>query len=215
MPDKITKSTGPVTPAGKIRSAQNSTKHGLRSAVLILNDDEQKQYDQLYSSFKSEIMPSGVVETFNFEKLVRAAWMLRRAENKIAELGADGIDPFEDEAALNKLELYERYRTRYEASYYRAIRELRIEQTTRLLQMALPAPLNESALPVLANPTQIVQLAKRTAKGWENQAITQFVDQNGAPIHDPDAKTDRPVRFEDFLKDSEKPKFDPKPPRAA
>jgi hypothetical protein len=81
--------------------------------------------------------------------------------------------------------------------------------------MALPAPLNESALPVLANPTQIVQLAKRTAQGWENQAITQFVDQNGAPIHDLDAKTDRPVRFEDFLKDSEKPKFDPKRPKAA
>jgi hypothetical protein len=60
-----------------------------------------------------------------------------------------------------------------------------------------------------------VQLAKRTAKGWENQAITQFVDQNGAPILDPDTKTDRPLRFEDFLKDSEKPKFDPKPPRAA
>ncbi|MFN0167601.1 MAG: hypothetical protein ACKV22_14320, partial [Bryobacteraceae bacterium] len=52
------KSTGPKTPAGKVRSSQNALRHGLASRQIVLNTEDEAAFQALYAEFLDEYQPS-------------------------------------------------------------------------------------------------------------------------------------------------------------
>ncbi|MBM3810711.1 MAG: hypothetical protein FJW20_03635 [Acidimicrobiia bacterium] len=174
------RSRGPVTEEGKAISSQNSLKHGLRARNLILSKEEEQDFDVYVDNLLEEVKPLGQLEFTLFQQMVRAGWELRRIELKLASFTVDPLDNF---AAREKYELFHRYHSRLETSYYRAQKELRILQTNRVLQTSLPAPLEHGTLPGLASVVQVAQMAKRTHKQFNSIAINKLIEHSnpGAP----------------------------------
>ena len=84
------RSTGPKTPEGKARSAQNALKHGIRAQAIIssqielLNEDAQ-EFADLVQSLVDDLQPEGAVEEMCVETIAISLWRLRRIVH--AELG--------------------------------------------------------------------------------------------------------------------------------
>jgi hypothetical protein len=79
------KSRGPITPAGRARSSQNATRHGLatRTAALppasvVLPDESRADFQRLLDSYLDQFSPAGPVEVELVEAMVSARWRLRR-----------------------------------------------------------------------------------------------------------------------------------------
>ena len=143
-------STGPRTPEGKARVAQNAIKHGLTSKHLIIRPEEQDEFDDLQTSLYLELDPQGAVETVTFHDLIHAAWNLHRLRRMEVE-----CDPADFAAA----ERISRYLSRTQRAYYRAIKELRTLQTNRALRGRKILPDEAPHIPAL---TDITQFSKHT-----------------------------------------------------
>src|SRR5205809_2741732 len=74
------KSTGPRTVAGKARSARNATSHGLYCAALVLPGESHELFHNLRQSYISTLKPQNLVELLIVDRLVAAAWKLRRLQ---------------------------------------------------------------------------------------------------------------------------------------
>src|SRR3954447_20217598 len=74
------KSTGPRTAEGKARSAQNATSHGLYCAALVLPGESHELFHDLRQSYISTMKPQNLVELLVVDRLVAAAWKLRRSQ---------------------------------------------------------------------------------------------------------------------------------------
>lgn len=96
-------STGPRTPEGKARSAQNSTTHGLFSKRDFVRSRETAEYEELTASMLDELRPETVLERTLAAEIVSAAWRLHRCarlESSFAEFGVNPVDPMEDDITL-------------------------------------------------------------------------------------------------------------------
>jgi len=117
---------GPKTDAGKTRSSQNSTKHGLRSKALILPDETQEQFDEVERGWYEEFEPEGHAETTLVDVLVLNDWLRRRAlrramEAEAAAVEACGAEPHAWSAEhRHTFELMQRYKTTAERAFYRS-----------------------------------------------------------------------------------------------
>ncbi len=67
-------STGPRTPKGKAKSAQNARKHGLTAADLLIGPEDRAEFDETLAEFRDEIEPTGPLQHSLFDQLVSAAW---------------------------------------------------------------------------------------------------------------------------------------------
>ncbi len=85
-------STGPKTPEGKARSAQNATKHGLQARHL-LPDENPDAFTQLKDVYFSEYPPRNVWEFDVLEDIVWAKWMKLRHRNTEAAVLTLLADP--------------------------------------------------------------------------------------------------------------------------
>ncbi|MFN0169434.1 MAG: hypothetical protein ACKV22_23675 [Bryobacteraceae bacterium] len=74
------KSTGPKTPAGKVRSSQNALRHGLASRQIVLNTEEETAFQALYAEFLDEYKPSDATGRTLVQEVSIAAWRLRRIQ---------------------------------------------------------------------------------------------------------------------------------------
>ncbi|MCC6366012.1 MAG: hypothetical protein IT165_21050 [Bryobacterales bacterium] len=72
------KSHGPITPEGKQRSSLNGITHGLASKCVVLANESQQAYDELFAAFHSEWQPASVTETTLLTEMVNSYWRLRR-----------------------------------------------------------------------------------------------------------------------------------------
>lgn len=72
------KSKGPVTPAGKARSSQNATIHGL-TANLALKAESHPEFACLAQAYFDQHQPVGEAETHCVEILVSCHWRQNRA----------------------------------------------------------------------------------------------------------------------------------------
>lgn len=72
------KGTGPRTMAGKTRSTQNSTKHGIFSKVVLLKDEPRDEYESLLNSLRNDLQPVGTLEIVLVDKLSSLLWRQRR-----------------------------------------------------------------------------------------------------------------------------------------
>ena len=94
------KSTGPRTVEGKSASRQNALKHGVDAASLIIPGEDPALYDQLAAEYVRDLCPSGPLEHFQVDTLVRTDWQRRRLQRIEAKLyrqlleegGSDDLD---------------------------------------------------------------------------------------------------------------------------
>ena len=81
-------STGPQTESGKLRSSQNSFKHGLTAATLILPEDEMEVYRQFSAGIKSSLAPVGILEEQLAQIIADTHWRVSRVPALEANLFA-------------------------------------------------------------------------------------------------------------------------------
>ena len=72
------KSHGPITPEGKKRSSLNGITHGLASKCVVLANESQEAYENLFAAFQAEWQPASVTEASLLTEMVNAYWRLRR-----------------------------------------------------------------------------------------------------------------------------------------
>ncbi len=73
------KSTGPRTPQGKAKVAQNAVKHGLLARSAVLQGEEWEEYTCFSEELLDELYPDGMVEQELANRIVDLSWRLRRA----------------------------------------------------------------------------------------------------------------------------------------
>ena len=73
------KSTGPRTPQGKARSSMNALVHGLSAKSIVLPNEDRRAYQRFARAMRRDLEPSGAMETVLVERVIQAAWRLRRA----------------------------------------------------------------------------------------------------------------------------------------
>jgi hypothetical protein len=130
-------STGPKSPAGKSASSRNATQHGLSAAFTVLPHENQQEFDEGLTKYRTEFAPVGEHESFLVELMAQARWRLQRIERLEAEAyeevltepGNAGRSP--DGRILsamgspgNVFDKLRRYAAAAERSYHKAHREL-------------------------------------------------------------------------------------------
>ena len=154
-------STGPQTPEGKARSAQNARKHCLTAADLIIGPEDREEFDIMLAGFHSDVAPQGALQQTLFDELVAAAWNLRRIRRMQTELCAGAatyLDLLNDDALQTKLDRLARHQSRIERTFHRSLKELKSLQTNQAIGRLIPQEIREN-MPPLASKNEI---AKRT-----------------------------------------------------
>ena len=131
------KSTGPRTPAGRAACRLNALKHGLAAADVILPSlEEQTAFAQLRAAFEQEYQPATPTEQQTLHNLVAARWRFERAQRLESQFFNDKIDDddsphdaivlifHDDSQTSNSLAKIARYETRFERTFYKALKEL-------------------------------------------------------------------------------------------
>lgn len=72
------KSTGPKTEIGKSISSKNATVYGLRSALPVIDGEDPAEYNDFRNDMIAQFEPVGPMETLLVDRIVHAAWRIRR-----------------------------------------------------------------------------------------------------------------------------------------
>jgi hypothetical protein len=128
-------SAGPVSDAGKARSALNATRHGLCGrSFFLLPDEDPAEYARHETLWLSTWRPRDALEREAALAAIRALWREERADRLEVQVLNDlfGAEAIEDEAeakavkqaAWRALSTLLRYRARIQREHDRARREL-------------------------------------------------------------------------------------------
>ncbi len=136
------KSHGPSSPEGRAISSQNATRHGLLSQSLLLDGESKERFDLLLASLRDEFQPRTNTEANLVETLATARWRQLRAcalecaiineEIRNQAQNTEHLDPATRAATAirtlgdhsSQLEIINRYETRFERQYDRALDRL-------------------------------------------------------------------------------------------
>jgi hypothetical protein len=160
-------STGPRTPEGKARAAQNALRHGLTASHLVVAPGRQEELEALRAALLEELDPQGITEVLTFNEILHAAWNLHRFR-LIEARHAAGPDALDDPAKAAFLDRLGRYQARAQRAYFRALNELRTLQTNRTLRSVKLTEEEEREVPVLAD---VNELTKQTHSEVTAQAL--------------------------------------------
>ncbi len=72
------KSTGPITPAGKAKVAQNARKHGLTARQIVLPGESEEDYEHLLSAYLDQFQPETPLEFELVTVMAASRWRHRR-----------------------------------------------------------------------------------------------------------------------------------------
>jgi hypothetical protein len=72
---------GVKTEEGKAISKMNALKHGLLSREVLLEGDDQNQFQLLRTKLNNELIPVGMFEELLVDRIVSGFWRLKRALN--------------------------------------------------------------------------------------------------------------------------------------
>ena len=144
------KSTGPRTLEGKAKASKNAFKHGLLSSEVLLEDDNKEQFEQFGERLLTDLSPEGELEDMLADRIVAAAWRLRRTvrierEMLAADLGEGpqfGPKHSDTDSTLGRcvamdMAQYDtygklcRYEAHIERGLYKALHELQRLQAAR------------------------------------------------------------------------------------
>lgn len=138
------KSTGPKTVEGKAHACLNSLKHGLLTKDLLIREEKPKDLQSFRDKIYCSLCPQGAMEELFVEKIVNAAWRLRRlakAESEFLDNG-DSYSRISLEQAFrgnngNALHVLSRYEASLERTFYKAVHELQRVQAMRMGQVVV------------------------------------------------------------------------------
>ncbi len=144
------RSTGPITPEGKKRSALNSLKHGFTAQCVTISADDIQNYKAHLASFHDEHKPATPTETFLVESLAEISWTVSRIraqeQNYMSLVGQTVRVPCESPSAdvntvmaqaynlkndLAQIDLLSRYEQRKMRVFREALRDLTALQANR------------------------------------------------------------------------------------
>ncbi len=123
---------------GKAIARQNATKHGLLTQNLIVLDEDPHELCDLRERLYSALSPQGALEELIVEKIINAAWRLKRLvgvehdtiEHKSVFGNASAYRAFHEQAStILTIACYE---AAMERTFYRALHELQRLQAMRL-----------------------------------------------------------------------------------
>jgi hypothetical protein len=131
-------STGPVDTS---RTKFNGTQHGLTSKQTVIPGESQAEYDAFNTGLMKDLRPGSETEKLLAERIVAAAWRLRRftrietaffnsridaylEANSDQDPDAALANLFSDRAEAHKMRLFLRYQTAVQREYDTAVRQL-------------------------------------------------------------------------------------------
>jgi len=86
------KSTGPKSAVGKARSAVNAVSHGLTAEHVLIPGEDSEAFEAFREDLLADLAPLGAKEELLADRIVSAAWRLRRAgrmEGQVIEQGLE------------------------------------------------------------------------------------------------------------------------------
>ena len=126
------KCTGPRTEAGKAAAALNALRHGLLARELLVKGESAEDLTAFAEGVRARLAPVGELEIFVVNRVIAAAWRLRRAV--AVETAFFSTENAPDGAAqdrLGKMRLLSRYEVTLERSLYQALDQLQTLQHRR------------------------------------------------------------------------------------
>jgi len=147
------KSTGPKTPEGKARAAQNALKYGFYSKEFIVREEDLEDFEQMRECLHNEVRSVSPVASEFFMQMLHASWNLHRLRQIEERIYCEHDNPFGDENISRQLETLARHRTRFERTYSRALKELRDHETNLALYHALDEIPGD--IPPIARPLEL------------------------------------------------------------
>jgi hypothetical protein len=146
------KSTGAVTPEGRANSSQNAIRHGILAESIVLDGESAERFSEVLSTLQEELQPASPIESRYVETMALAEWRRLRLiclekeqmtietrRQEAADLGnlnndgetevsstrytALAFRALSDESRAQ--ELLNRYESRYDRQYQRALNGLR------------------------------------------------------------------------------------------
>jgi hypothetical protein len=96
------KSTGPRTPDGKSRAAQNAVTHGAFAQNLFLPHEDKEHFAQHYCSMLKSLHPTNPIQTFLAQRIIALAWRLNRLNAAESHLHFTRIAQFHENLAKIK-----------------------------------------------------------------------------------------------------------------
>jgi hypothetical protein len=168
-------STGPTTAEGKAIASQNSTKHGLTSAKVVVPGESQEEFDKYREDMLESLNPQSVFEDELADRVVAAYWRLQRffrlenaffderitaiqQETGIGSPSAAGAMLFTDPEQMKRMSLLMRYMKATQRECDKSMAELQKEQKRRQ-----QAEFEQAAL------EQMVDNAKKASVGSVSQ----------------------------------------------
>ena len=128
------KSTGPQSPEGKQRVAQNRTKHGLAGGHVVLPGEDQSAFDDLLATLIDNWQPHSETEAFLVDTMAFNQWrLIRIGRMEHASL----LRKHESRGELSltmEVEDLSRYEGRSRRAYYGALNMLMKLQAARQKQ---------------------------------------------------------------------------------
>jgi hypothetical protein len=174
---------GCKTDQGKAASARNATRHGLTSKMVVLADEDQAEFDELASRYEWQYSPSTPEQCFLVQQLAESEWRLRRARRLETAFFNQHTDEeiLNDKSVADALARLTRYETAIERSYYKALKEVRSQMTSRktevknALEAVLNAPLpiskrSEMLMASFGTTPDLTPAADQTRKQSKNSA---------------------------------------------
>ena len=135
------KSTGAWTEEGKAIVAANALTHGLSSERIIVPGEDAGEFEQFAAAMMAQLAPASPLERVFAERVVQAAWRLRRAirlEQEIITADYDGRNYYTvgktvgaSMAQTDKYGRLCRYESHVERAMYKALHELQRLQAVR------------------------------------------------------------------------------------
>ena len=115
----------PRTVAGKAASSLNASRHGLLARELLVKGESKGNFAIFAAGVRERLAPDGELEIFVVNRVISAAWRLRRAVAVEAALfttdkGHIGAVP----DGLGKMQILSRYEVALERSLYKALESL-------------------------------------------------------------------------------------------
>jgi hypothetical protein len=184
------KSHGPTTPDGKKRSSQNAVQHGLLAECVLLTGEDAKNFEILVQNHKRRFQPADGIEFGIIEEMCSAYWRLHRVwtiethtlNRQISTQPAGSpvlrlVNASSELASQPGTALMQRYETRLQNMYARAIRTFKVLRT-------IPVPDQDDASPDQENGPN-TELPKEPSPISEHPVpaapqLLQPVDSNGA-----------------------------------
>jgi len=114
-------------------SVTNAYRQGMRNRSIIVSGEDRDQCNRIYDELCDELAPTNRQEQFLVKEMADAQWWLERIKAIQARLLE------EDDINVVEIDRLHRWRSRMEASYYKATREF------RTLRKPAAKPANKSA----------------------------------------------------------------------